>query len=379
LKDHTKKFTFGQKISSSLGIFMVLKNGNHISDDDVTVRINSIEGKSAQYSSKLQIEAIGKKTSVLKLSVTDPIPEKGMDFLNALVQQYNFDAAEDKNSVAKNTAKFIAVRLGIISHELDSVERGAETFKKENRLTDLTSDAGLSLQSSASYEKAVVDNETQLKIVDYMLDIVRKSDASTLIPNNILSSTGSGASTLIEEYNRLVLQRQRLLKSATKNNPSVVNIEEQLSGIRSNILESLNNTRSSLMISQRDLKRQESMFNGQVGQVPTNERQYNVIARQQKIKESLYLYLLQKREETAISLAVTSPKAKVIDTAYSNGLVAPNKKMIMLIAFLIGLLLPIGIIFLADMLDNKIHSRQDVEKLTTIPYLGDVPLSDENK
>src|SRR5690606_38813175 len=214
----------------------------------------------------------------------------------------------------------------------------------------------------------------------YMEDVVKKAGNDDLIPNNVLNVGGSsGAGSLISEYNKLVLERKRILKTATPNNPSIVNKNEQLEGLRTNILESLGNMMSSFKINKRDLERQEAIYSGEVGQVPTNERKFKVIARQQQIKESLYLYLLQKREENAISLAVTSPKAKVIDAAYPAGMVSPNTKMIFMMALLIGLLLPIGIIFLIDLLDNKIHSRQDVEKLTTIPYLGDIPLSDETK
>ena len=381
LKESPKLYSFGQKIDTAWGTFIIVNNFKKtISDNPITVKITSIERKAASYNARLNVETTGKKTSIIKLSMTDPIPEKGVDFLNALIQQYNYDAAEDKNIIARNTSEFIRKRLIIISEELDSVERNAEVFKKSNRLTDLTSDASLSLNSSAEYEKAVAENETQMKVAGYMLDLVKKVTNQDLIPANVLSAAGnaSAASGLIDEYNKLVLERKRILTSGTERNPRVISMDEQLRGVRYSIQESLSNIMSSLKINQRDLQRQEAIFAGQVGQVPTNERKYKVIARQQQIKESLYLYLLQKREETAISLAVTSPKAKVIDAAYTNGLVSPNTRMIYLLAILMGLLLPIGIIFLLDLLDNKIHSRNDVEKHTSIPYLGDIPLSEES-
>jgi capsular exopolysaccharide synthesis family protein len=375
LNQNPRRFVFGSKIKSSIGTFVVLKNDIRIGDGEIVIRISSVEQKAAEYSGKLQVEPVGKKTSILKLSMSDVIPEKGIDYLKALVEQYNIDAADDKNLIAKNTFNFIENRLGIITNELDSVEKGAETFKKQNRLTTLSADASLSLSSSAGYEKSLVENETDLKVVDYMISIVVKASNNDLIPNNIMSSGGA----LISEYNKIVLDRSRVLKTASPSNPYIVNADQQLAGIKANILESLRNERSSLKIAQRDLSTQENIYGGKIGEVPTHERQYRIIERQQQIKESLYLYLLQKREETAISLAVTSPKAKVIDVAYSTGIVAPNKKMILLVAFGLGLLLPIGIILLLDLMDNKIHSRQDIENLTTVPYLGEIPLTDENK
>ena len=378
LKDNRRKYSFGQKIDTAFGTFIIVNNfSKTISGNPITVQITSVARKAASYNARLLAETTGKKTSIIKLSITDPIPEKGIDFLNGLVGQYNKDAAEDKNEIAQNTSEFIHKRLGIISKELDSVERDAESFKKANRLTDLSSNASLSLSSSAEYDRQVAENETELKVTGYMLDLVKKITNDDLIPANVLSETGnSSASGLISEYNKLILERKRILTTATESNPMVKSMTAQIEGLRESIKESLNNTQTSLKITQRDLMRQEAIFSGQVGQVPTNERKFKIIARQQQIKESLYLYLLQKREETAISLAVTSPKAKVIDAAYPTGMVSPNAQLIYLLALLIGLLLPVGIIFLLDLLDNKIHSRHDIEKSTSIPYLGDIPLSD---
>lgn len=377
LKEGKKRYSFGQMVKSSVGTFMVLKNAAVDDDFELVVTISSLKNKAASYSARLNVEPIGKRSTLLKLSMSDVITERGVDYLNAVVEQYNIDAANDKNLIAENTYAFIETRLGIITKELDSVEKGAESFKKRNKLTDLTTNAQMSLAGSTDYEKSVVQNETDLKVLEYMIDVAGKATSSDMIPGNVLSSGGSAG--LIGQYNQLVLERARILKSATPSNPAVQKMDAQLEGIRANILESLQNEVNSLKIRQRDIVTQENIFEGKVGQVPTHERKYRIIERQQQIKESLYLYLLQKREETAISLAVTSPKAKVIDSAYPTGLVYPNKKTMMLMALLIGLLIPIGIIFLIDLLDNRIHSRQDIEKLTTIPYLGDIPLSDESK
>lgn len=378
LKKNPKEYSFGQKITTGLGTFVIINNsGKNIAENDITIKFNSVSRVAASYNRRVGVETVGKKSSILKLSLTDPIQKKGIDYLDALVQQFNDDAAEDRNLISRGTSKFIESRLAIITRELDSVEKGVEVFKKDNRLTDLSSDASLSLSSSASYEKSVVDNETSMKILDYMLEVVNKGSDTEPLPSNVIPSGASAG--LITEYNKLILDRTRVLKTASASNPYIINLDSQLRGLRSNLMESLINEKNSMRITQKDLKRQENIFGGKVLKVPTNERAFNAIDRQQKIKESLYLYLLQKREETAISLAVTSPKAKTIDAAYSNGLVSPNTRMIFTVALFIGLVLPIGFIVLIGLLDNKIHSRQDVVKQTDIPYLGDIPLSEDEK
>ena len=218
-----------------------------------------------------------------------------------------------------------------------------------------------------------VENATQLRVVETMMNYVNSSDTNELIPVNIIGQD-QGASQLISEYNELVLQKNRLLKTAGSKNTLVQNLDAKINALKGSVSSSLNQLKSSLQIKRNDLNRQNAIISGKISQIPTQERNSRDIDRKQNIKESLYLYLLQKREETAISLAVTAPNAKVIDAAKaSKSPVSPNRRMIYLAALLLGGLIPFGILYLIDLFDTKIKSRYDLEKNTTIPFLGEIP------
>jgi capsular exopolysaccharide synthesis family protein len=208
-----------------------------------------------------------------------------------------------------------------------------------------------------------------------MLDFLKKSTNADLLPANIISKEGD-AGNLINSYNQLILERNRILKSATLANPTVVTLDQQIASLKSNVAESLSRMQTSLNIQKRNLKGQEGLLDSKIGKIPVQERQFRVIARQQKVKEELYLYLLEKREETAISLAATAPNARVIDAAKASIIpVSPKKNIIYLAALLLGLLIPFGIIYIKDLLDTKVKNRLDITDKFNIPFLGDIPKS----
>lgn len=248
-----------------------------------------------------------------------------------MIQIYNEDLTEDKNFISENTSKFIAGRLALITQELGEVEQDVESFKKTNRLTDIESEAKLFIEGSNEYDKKSVETEIQLNVVSSLLDFMKKSTNADLLPTNIITEDGD-AGGLITSYNQLVLDRNRILKSATTENPSVIKLDQQISSLKANVATSLKRMQSNLQIQNRDLKNQEGILNNKIGKIPVQERQFRVIARQQKVKEELYLYLLQKREETAISLATTEPNARIIDVAKANKIpVSPKKKLFTLL------------------------------------------------
>ncbi|PXY42558.1 tyrosine protein kinase [Flavobacterium cheongpyeongense] len=376
-----KQFKFGEKIPTSIGVLIISKTAfykqNYIGKDKpIRIIISPLESVTASFRNKLSVEPISKTSSVVNVSITDPVQEKAEDFLDTMIQIYNADAAEDKNFISENTSKFISERLALITEELGGVEQDVETFKKANRLTDIESEAKLFIQGSNDYDKKGVETEIQLNVVSSLLDFIKKSTNADLLPTNIITDNGAGG--LISSYNQLVLERNRILKSATTENPSVIKLDTQISSLKANVATSLRRMQSNLQIQNRDLKSQESILNSKIGKIPVQERQFRVIARQQKVKEELYLYLLQKREETAISLAATEPNARVIDVAKANKVpVSPKKKIVYLAGLLIGLLIPFGIIYGHDLLDTKIKSRLDLEGKTPIPFIGDIPTSDD--
>lgn len=373
-------FNYGSLIKIPEGTLSVTKvDIADKSSFSIDCNIYPVESMTTYYRGALGIAPVGKNTSVIELSVVDQNSQRAADFLNTLVEIYNDDAIEDKNLVAEKTSQFISTRLGLITEELTDVEKDVEGFKKQNNLTDIPTEATMFLENASEYEKKQIETEIQLNVVASMRQFLNSSGPGDLIPSNLLS-TQSEASELIMEYNRLVIEYNRIAAGATAENPVVVNAAKKIQAMKSNISQSLARMQSSLTITKKNLDQQGSVLGNKKAKVPRLEREFRIIDRQQKVKEALYLYLLQKREETALTLAATEQSAKVIDSSYFSGIpVSPKKSMIYLIALVIGLAIPAAIIYLQELLNTKIKSRLDIEKRLAIPFLGDVPKSDSHE
>ena len=276
--------------------------------------------------------------------------------------------------MAKKTSDFIDTRLEIITRELDSVERNKEQFKSSNRLTNIEAEAQLILENASEFEKRQFDVSTQIELANTMIDYMDQATNNDLLPSNI-GLEGDEVTQDVNNYNALILQRNKLLKTSTAKNPVVVNVNNQIDGIRRNILNSLKNTSNTLKISLRDLNYREASLNSKLSKVPSKEKIFRGIERQQTIKEQLYLFLLQQREEASISLAVTASKAKVVDNAFSSRApVSPNRPLIYLGAAFAGLLIPFIFIYSRTLLNNKVNNRHDVEKmLKETSLIGEIP------
>jgi tyrosine-protein kinase Etk/Wzc len=376
-----KIFKYMEVIPTPYGRLIIKKsqskeNNSADTPQSIHIVIDPLKDVVKSFMKRLTVQVINDKTSVVAVSITDPTVKKAEFFLDNLIQIYNEDVAEDKSFISDNTSKFIANRLRLIAVELNGVEHNVEDFKTSNELTDINSEAKLYIEGSNEYDKKGVEAEIQLNVVSSMLDFMKKSNNSDLLPSNIISSLG-GASGVIGSYNQLVLDRNRILKSATKENPSVVKLDQQITSLKSTVVESLLRLQSTLNIQKKDLNRNEDLLDTKIRQIPVQERQFRVIARQQQVMEALYLYLLQKREESAISLSAAEPKISVIDAADTdNTAVFPQKKIIYFASLVFGLLLPFGIIYTDDLLDTKIKSRLDIEGKTIAPFIGDIPTSD---
>ncbi|MDI6049228.1 polysaccharide biosynthesis tyrosine autokinase [Flavobacterium sp. XS2P24] len=374
-------FRYGDLVLTKYGDLIISKSKYDSSViirdyESIRILISPLGDVVESFRNRLKVEPISKTSSVVAVSITDPVVKKAEVFLDNLIQIYNEAAAADKNFISENTSKFIADRLTLITQELDGVEQDVESFKKSNNLTDIETEARLFIEGSSEYDKKGVETEIQLNVVASMLDYMKRSTNSDLLPSNVISTDGD-ASGLISSYNQLVLDRNRILKSATTANPSVVKLDQQIASLKSTVGASLQRLKSTLSIQKRDLQSNEGILNAKIGKIPIQERQFRVIARQQKVKEELYLYLLQKREETAISLSATEPNARVIDVAKAGRApVSPKKNIIYLAGLLLGILVPFGIIYTKDLLDTKIKSRLDLDGKTLIPFIGDVPTSD---
>ena len=305
--------------------------------------------------------------------------QKSIEILDHLVDQYNLDAINDKNEIAKNTADFIKNRLLIITEDLNTVDVDVAHFKEKNKLTDIGSEANLFLKNASMSEKELLGANTQLKLASYMVGYLEKVKGFKALVPVSLGLNNLAIEALSQQYNTLVLKRNRLLKTSSEINPVVVSINDNLIQIKENLQVSLQNLKASISIQLASLQRRDRQLRTKIAGVPKKELVYRDIQRQQQIKEALYLYLLQKREETAISLAVTVANAKIIDRAYgSRGPVSPKGKKIIVVCFLIGLFIPIVFIYLRQMLDTTIHSRDDLDGVKA-SFLGDIPLLGKGK
>ncbi len=328
------------------------------------------------YANSLSIAPTSKTTSVVVVSLKNTNIRRGRDYINKLLEMYNINANNDKNEVAQKTAEFIDERIGIISMELGSTEQDLENFKRSAGITDLSSEAQIALTGNAEYEKKRVENQTQINLV---MDLQRymKGNEYEVLPSNIGLQDAASAGA-IDRYNQMLVERERLLRTSTENNPAIINLDTSIRAMRTNVQATLDATLKGLQITKEDLAREAGRYSRRINDAPTQERQFVSIARQQEIKAGLYLMLLQKREENAITLAATANNAKIIDEALADDSpVSPKRLMIYLAALIFGIGIPVGIIYLIGLTKFKIEGRADVEKLTLLPVIGDVPLADE--
>ncbi|MCB9202853.1 MAG: polysaccharide biosynthesis tyrosine autokinase [Flavobacteriales bacterium] len=370
-------YKYGQKITTEKGSYIINLNKNEKLNKNTIyqVKIATPKNMIGSYLGRLSITP-KEETSVLNLSFTDNNIDRAKDFLDELLIQYNNEIINDLNQASENTDKFIKERLSIIANELDLVEKDQEDYKRKNELIDVGVSAGIHAGNKEEINQRIINGETQLKVVNLVHSQIKKNP-NDLLPLNMIPYDNS-ASTLIAEYNQLLLEKNKLLyNSSTPNNPLVENINKKISALKGSIEDNFNNLKSSLRLQLNELKSQESQLQAKVNQLPKQERELREILRQQKVKESLYLYLLQRKEETAISMAIKTSNAKIIDKAYYTGQVAPKTSNIKQMSLLIGLLIPILIIFLIGTLNTKIVAKQDIQSLG-IPYLGDIPRSKDN-
>lgn len=367
--------TFGFTLRDSLlnGQVEGRKDVRHIS-----AVVSQPFGMAKGYQWALTIAPTSKATSVATVSLVNTNIQRGQDFINKLMEMYNRNTNNDKNEVAEKTREFINERIKIIDEELGNTEEKLETFKRNAGLTDISSDAQLAVSGNAEYEKKRVENGTQINLVrDLAKYINNPSNEYEVLPSNI-GLTDNGLTTQLERYNELVIERKRLLRTSTENNPMIINLDMSIRAMKANVKTAIDGTLQGLLIVKADLDREASRFSRRISDAPGQERQYVSIARQQEIKAGLYLMLLQKREENAITLAATANNAKIIDEPVAEGgPVSPKPKMIYMIALVLGVGIPVGVIFLIGLTKFKIEGRGDVEKLTRLPIVGDIPLTTE--
>ncbi len=325
----------------------------------------------------VDISAINKTSSVVDISMVTPNPKKGQDIVNTLIQVYNNQVIEEQRYVASNTIKFIDERLSVISGELKSAELDVERYRQAEGVTNLDAQAQLFLSSSSEYDQKISDTQMQLNILQGIKQwIMNPSNEGEAAPSNV-GLTDQTILNLINVYNQEIMEKRRTTIGMTESNPIVIEFNARIGTMRDNLIRGINMAESGLQTSLNELRRKENVYVSKARSLPTQERETRELYRQQSIKESLVLYLMQKQEETGLSLAMAVPNAVVIDPAnFSDIPVKPKRMIIYLAAFILGLVIPVVIIYILGLFDNKIHSKEDIQRIVKAPYLGDIP---ENK
>ncbi len=385
IKDNKENFILKGKLGECIGTPFgdILIDPNHRTINQyigVNIHVNStpLLDMVERYKSAIKIGLTDQKTTVVTLTLTTIAQDRAKEILNSLIEEYNKDVIKDKNQISTNTADFIRERINIINQELDNLEKNVEFFKTENNLTNLSSEASLILEKSFTNEKEQLDATIQIGLAEYIMDYLENSQ-NDLLPAN-LGFKDNKAVTMISRYNDLALQRNRILKSSGVENPLLINLNDRLFDLRKSLQQSLINLKNTLQLRIYNLKNSDAKINAQISSLPEKERKLRDIQRQQQIKETLFLYLLEKREETAISLAATVSNVKVIEKAYiSRSPIKPKKNIVFLTSFLAALIIPIVIVFFKDLLNTKINNVKELKKKLKLPLLGSIPSSKEDK
>ena len=374
-----KKFTsLPATIPTRAGIITINSNNGRTLHEGQVLKVSILSPKMAsdKYVGELKIGQSGKGTSILQLQLTDEVPQRSLDYLKQLAIVYNRQANEDKNAVAHQTEKFINSRLEKINAELGKTEGELQNYKQKNGMVELKMNASNSVSNQNTSEQKLAEMETQIELFNTIAREVESSsrNLTQVIPSNVGLDDESSTS-LINKYNELVLERNRLLRSASESSPVVEPLTDQIRDLNVNIRRAIAAARKNLQIQRDAILAQVTKYTDQVEETPQQERMLTQIGRQQEVKSGLYLMLLQKREENSISLAATADKGRLIDDPQLNGKVSPNSTYIMLIAFVIGLAIPVFIILIIQFFRYKIEGHDAVARLTKLPIIADIAIA----
>ena len=379
------KAKFGEKIGTEFGELSVVKTPHFTTEslqEKVYVKVNDIHGRAVELSKILDVKKADRETVVLQLTIACSNYKMCQDVLNSLIDAYNEDAINDKNRVAYATESFIVERINAISKDLGGIDKQIENLKISNNIPDLQTAATAYVGEGSKYASNVAEAEMQLSLVQYVRDFIVGMKENDFIPANT-GIADIGINTLIDAYNKEYLDYTKMATSSGAANPVLIEQAKALSSMRANIVRSVDNFSKTLELKVNKAKSQERLASRRIASVPAQEKEIGDVLRQQKIKEELYLYLLNKREENALQLAITEPNAKIIEQAGGDGKpIAPRTLYILAIGAFLGVLIPAGVIYLIfwiRMLDMKVRNRHDIESACEAPIIGELPRKDKEQ
>ena len=366
-------------IRTQVGTLTLTTNGNRTLEDGETEFVDMLSPRltSHLYIKKLSVEQTSKTSSVFSLQINDENISRSIDYLNQMVTCYNRQANEDKNEIAVRTEEFINDRLAKIDAELSSTDGALESYKKRNKLMELQLDAMTTSENTSTYEQKLNEANTQISLIGSLINFAnRPGNRHQVLPSNI-GLQDEASTSLINEYNKIALERNRLLRTASENSPVVIELTSQLDNMQASIHQALEQARKGLIIQRDAIRRQLGRYDTQVTKAPEQERILTQIGRQQEVRSGLYLMLLQKREENSISLAATADKSKLIEKPQFNKKISPKGSIVMLIALIMGIAIPSGLLYVINFFRYRIEGHEDVASLTKLPIIADIVVASD--
>jgi capsular exopolysaccharide synthesis family protein len=370
--------SFGSAIPTEVGEIILIPNTEKLKayiGKRIKIQIRPVSDVAQSYQKAMKVSPASEFSNIINITLTDPIQRRAIDIINHLIEINNGNAIADKKEIADRTSKFINDRITEIYSNLSDVDQSAETYKSSRGIADLGSQSNVNFTRSAAGEQELEDASIQLDIANSMQNLIGSQDQYDIIPTNI-GLSNQGISDAATRYNELVAQRNRLLESSNEKNPVIVKLDQQLETLKRGMLSSLNNVTNNLNLRVNSLSKQLSQINSRIYAAPSNERALRDIARKQQTTESLYLYLLQKREESQIAFASAEPKSRIVEEGHAANRfpVSPKPKIVYLAAFLLGFLVPFSVVYAKDLLDNKIHNKIDLETIVNeTPVMAELP------
>lgn len=363
------KGVFNQPLKLKFGTVILQKNPRIPFLSKYTIVFSNPLIKVKDLEQNVKVDLPDQKALLMNISMVGALPEKSEAILNEITKEYNLDGQRDKNLQAQNTQEFIDKRLEVITRDLSGVENQKEDFQNRNQIVDLQAQAQLALQNTNENTKILLQQQTQL---DLLNSLAIEANSTQLMPSNL--GLNPSLENAISQYNSLLISRNKTLKQATNENPAVIEMNKEISSLKEIIQDNIRQQKVTVQASISQLNGQISGSNGQIGKVPGQSKIYRGIERQQTLKEQLFLFLLQKREENAINLSVNVPKAKVVNPALTiDAPVSPKKNIIYLGAIILGGLFPFAILYLIFLWDDKIYSREDIKERSSLAVLSDIP------